>query len=131
MILTTDLPNILYRGKVRETYDLGNDTLLMIATDRISAFDVVLPAGIPTKGLILSRMSGFWFGQTSHIAPNHFISLADEAEDLIAEMAVEALNHDKAVIVLSSDADFVQLLRNPNLRLHNLSQEILNEDVLE
>ena len=54
-----------------------------------------------------------------------------EADDLIAEMAVEALNHDKAVIVLSSDADFVQLLRNPNLRLHNLSQEILNEDVLE
>ena len=88
MILTTDLPNILYRGKVRETYDLGNDTLLMIATDRISAFDVVLPAGIPTKGLILSRMSGFWFGQTSHIVPNHFISLADEAEDLIANSPV-------------------------------------------
>ena len=60
----------------------------MIATDRISAFDVDLPAGIPTKGLILSRMSGFWFGQTSHIVPNHFISLADEAEDLIANSPV-------------------------------------------
>lgn len=83
MILTTDLPNILYKGKVRETYDLGNDSLLMIATDRISAFDVVLPTGIPEKGLILSRMSAFWFSKTSHIVPNHFISMADESEDLL------------------------------------------------
>ena len=83
MLLTTDLPGILYRGKVRETYDLGNNSLLMIATDRISAFDVVLPTGIPEKGLILSRMSAFWFSKTDHIVPNHFISMADEAEDLI------------------------------------------------
>ena len=61
IILQTNLPNLLHRGKVRDTYDLGDGLLLMVATDRISAFDVVLPNGVPSKGLILSRMSAFWF----------------------------------------------------------------------
>jgi phosphoribosylaminoimidazole-succinocarboxamide synthase len=50
----------------------------MVATDRISAFDVVLPNGIPNKGLVLNRMSAFWFDRTRHLAPNHFLALADE-----------------------------------------------------
>ena len=58
------------RGKVRDTFDLG-DHLLMIATDRVSAFDVVLPNGIPDKGVILTQMSRWWFDQTREICPNH------------------------------------------------------------
>lgn len=76
--METNLPNILYRGKVRDTYDLGFGRLLMVATDRLSAFDVVLPTGIPNKGKILSRMSKFWFEKTSHVVPNHLIAMADE-----------------------------------------------------
>lgn len=77
MIIETDLPSILHRGKVRDTYLLNDGQLLMVATDRISAFDVVLPNGIPDKGLVLNRMSAFWFEQTQHLVPNHFIALAD------------------------------------------------------
>ena len=60
-------------GKVRDTYDLG-DRLLMVTTDRLSAFDVVLPNGIPGKGEVLTRLSAFWFARTSDIAPNHLLS---------------------------------------------------------
>jgi len=71
--------NLFHRGKVRDTYDLG-DRLLMVATDRISAFDVVLPNGIPDKGRVLTQLSDFWFGRTSDVAPNHFIRLIDSTE---------------------------------------------------
>ena len=60
-------------GKVRDVYDL-NDKLLMVVTDRISAFDVIMPNGIPDKGKILTQMSSFWFDQTSDIVENHLIS---------------------------------------------------------
>jgi phosphoribosylaminoimidazole-succinocarboxamide synthase len=59
-------------GKVRDIYDLG-DTLLFIATDRISAFDYVLGSGIPDKGRVLTQLSAFWFGQTQQIVPNHVL----------------------------------------------------------
>ena len=78
MILETHLPNLIHKGKVRDTYALGSGLLLMVATDRISAFDVVLPSGIPDKGLVLSRMSAFWFGKTSNLSDNHFIGMADD-----------------------------------------------------
>ena len=61
------------RGKVRDLYDLG-DTLLIVATDRISAFDYVLGSGIPDKGRVLTQLSAFWFGRTAHIVKNHLIS---------------------------------------------------------
>lgn len=77
-ITTTSLPNPFHRGKVRDTYDLGGGLLLMVATDRISAFDVVLPTGVPEKGVVLSRMSAFWFRKTAHIIPNHYIAMANE-----------------------------------------------------
>ncbi len=67
-----DLP-LKGRGKVRDIYDLG-DTLLIVATDRISAFDVVLPNPIPDKGRILTQISRFWFEATRDIVPNHLIS---------------------------------------------------------
>ena len=70
-----DLP-LLARGKVRDIYDL-DDKLLIVATDRLSAFDVILPAGIPDKGLVLTQLSAFWFERTGDIVPNHFIRLVD------------------------------------------------------
>lgn len=80
MYLETKLPNFLHRGKVRDTYSVDDKTLLMVATDRISAFDVVLPTGIPSKGKVLNRISAFWFDKTKHIIPNHLICLADAPE---------------------------------------------------
>ena len=77
MLLETRLPNQLHRGKVRDTYAVNDELLLMVATDRISAFDVVLPDGIPEKGRVLNRMSAFWFEKTMHLVPNHLICLAD------------------------------------------------------
>ncbi len=61
------------RGKVRDIYDLG-DALLIVATDRISAFDVVLPNAVPEKGRVLTQISRFWFSQTTAIVPNHLIA---------------------------------------------------------
>ena len=81
-IRETTLPNLFHRGKVRDTYDLGEGLLLMVATDRISAFDVVLPTAIPEKGVVLCQMSAFWFQQTAHLAPNHVVDLAVSREDL-------------------------------------------------
>ncbi len=71
LVETIDAPKIA-SGKVREIYDLG-DSVLLVASDRISAFDVVLPGGIPGRGLILTQLSHFWFEQTKSIAPNHII----------------------------------------------------------
>src|SRR4030042_5043364 len=62
------------RGKVRDIYDFG-DRLLIVATDRISAFDVVMPNPIPDKGKVLTQLSKFWFDLTKDIVPNHIISL--------------------------------------------------------
>ena len=78
VLLETDLPNLYYRGKVRDTYEMDSDQFLLIATDRVSAFDVVLPAGIPDKGIVLSQLSAFWFEQTSHIVPNHLIEVVND-----------------------------------------------------
>ena len=74
-VLQTDIPGLtkFIQGKVRDVYDLG-DALLVVATDRLSAFDVILPTGIPGKGRVLTALSEFWFEKTSHIVPNHFIS---------------------------------------------------------
>ena len=75
IILKTDMPDIKFirSGKVRDIYDLG-DSLLMIASDRISAFDVVLPNGIPEKGKLLTQISTYWFRQMEDIINNHLIS---------------------------------------------------------
>jgi phosphoribosylaminoimidazole-succinocarboxamide synthase len=80
VLLESTLPNPTYRGKVRDTYDLG-ERMLIVATDRISAFDVVLPTGIPDKGKVLSQMSAWWFQRTKDVVPNHFIRLADGTAD--------------------------------------------------
>ena len=80
VLLETNLSLPLFRrGKVRDVYDLG-DKLLVVSTDRISAFDVVLPCGIPDKGKVLNQLSAFWFGKTAHIVLNHLIkAIGDNA----------------------------------------------------
>jgi phosphoribosylaminoimidazole-succinocarboxamide synthase len=70
---TTALPHV-YSGKVRELYEVGHDRLLMVASDRVSVFDVVLPDVIPDKGRVLTGLSHFWFDRTKSIVPNHVIS---------------------------------------------------------
>jgi phosphoribosylaminoimidazole-succinocarboxamide synthase len=77
-VFETNLPGLLHRGKVRDTYDLGDDRLLMVASDRISAFDVVMDQPIPGKGVILTQMSSFWFDVIGHVMPNHVIATADD-----------------------------------------------------
>ncbi|MHC1578486.1 MAG: phosphoribosylaminoimidazolesuccinocarboxamide synthase [Dehalococcoidia bacterium] len=77
VLIDTNLSLPLFRrGKVRDVYDLG-DKLLIVSTDRISAFDVVLPCGIPDKGKVLNQLSAFWFEKTAHILPNHVIKVID------------------------------------------------------
>ena len=74
VILETALPIPRFaHGKVRDMYDLG-DRLLIVTTDRISAFDVVLPMGIPEKGRVLNQLSAFWFQRMGHLIPNHLIT---------------------------------------------------------
>ena len=74
-----DLP-LLAKGKVREIYDLGDD-LLMVASDRISTYDVIHPTPIPDKGRVLTGLSVLWFGLTGDIVPNHFVSATDGVPD--------------------------------------------------
>ena len=74
-LMETDLGLPLFsRGKVRDTYELDGDRLLMVATDRLSAFDRVLPNGIPDRGKVLTQMSVWWFSMTHHFQDNHLIS---------------------------------------------------------
>ena len=65
----------VHQGKVRDIYDVDSDHLLIVTTDRLSAFDVVLPDPIPFKGEVLTRISLFWFAKTRHIVPNHLSDL--------------------------------------------------------
>src|SRR5271157_6028669 len=78
-ILQLDLPGIrkIKSGKVREIFDLG-DRLLFVATDRISAFDCVMPNGIPLKGEVLTQLSYFWFDLLAEVAPNHLAACATD-----------------------------------------------------
>ena len=90
VLMKTDLPLPLFiRGKVRDTYDLGSH-LLIVATDRISAFDMVLPTGIPLKGHVLNRLSSFWFRRTAEIIPNHMTEAVDNVHSLDSYVPAES-----------------------------------------
>jgi phosphoribosylaminoimidazole-succinocarboxamide synthase len=90
VLMTTELPlPIFIQGKVRDTYDLGSH-LLIVSTDRISAFDVVLPNGIPLKGHVLNRLSSFWFRRTSEIIPNHMTEAIDDVHCLDSYLPKES-----------------------------------------
>src|SRR3954467_10327835 len=78
-LMTTALPGLpepSSKGKVREMYDLG-EQLLIVTTDRISAFDVVMANGIPDKGKVLNQLSGFWFKELADVCPNHLVTIDD------------------------------------------------------
>ena len=83
-LLTTSIQSLplLARGKVRDNYAVGDDRILMVATDRLSAFDVVMEDGIPGKGELLTRMALFWFERLAHIVPNHLTG--DDPESVVA-----------------------------------------------
>jgi phosphoribosylaminoimidazole-succinocarboxamide synthase len=82
-VLETNLPfPVFKKGKVRDVYDLG-DRLLIVSTDRISAFDVVLPNAIPYKGEALNRLSVYWFNKTKNIVPNHILDVVDQRTVLV------------------------------------------------
>ena len=78
------MPDALHvgSGKVRELYTVGDDHLLLVASDRISTFDVVLPTEIPDKGRVLTGLSAFWFARTRHIVPNHLVALRPDGRSL-------------------------------------------------
>ena len=84
-LMQSDVPGLKLaaRGKVRDLYDLG-DRLLLVAPDRLSAFDVVLPTPIPDKGRVLTQTSAFWFKKTAHLVPNHIISA--DFDEIVAQL---------------------------------------------
>jgi phosphoribosylaminoimidazole-succinocarboxamide synthase len=82
VLITTELPLPMFvKGKVRDTYNLGKE-LLIVATDRLSAFDVVLPCGIPDKGKVLNQLSAFWFDRTRDIITNHVVETVTDVRSL-------------------------------------------------
>ena len=87
----------IHQGKVRDIYDVDAEHLLIVATDRLSAFDVVLPDPIPFKGEVLTRISTFWFEHTSHITPNHLSHL--RVEDVVGDAAECAQLAGRAMVV--------------------------------
>jgi phosphoribosylaminoimidazole-succinocarboxamide synthase len=97
-LLQSDLPGLalLHRGKVRDVYALPGNELLIVASDRLSAFDVVLPDPIPGKGEMLCQMSNFWFDKTAHLLPNHLTGR--EVADVLPAGVDPALYAKRAVV---------------------------------
>ncbi|NBI13973.1 phosphoribosylaminoimidazolesuccinocarboxamide synthase [[Haemophilus] felis] len=85
----------IYSGKVRDLYEVDDKRMLMVATDRLSAFDVILEDPIPRKGEILTQISNFWFNKLAHIMPNHFIG--DSVYDVLPKAEADAVK-DRAVV---------------------------------
>lgn len=102
LLLETDLPNRWRRGKVRDTYDLG-DKLLIVATDRISAFDVVLDGGIPRKGEILTRLSAWWFDRIKEVVPNHFLALITKENADLVPLPLDERYYGRSMLVRKAE----------------------------
>ncbi len=88
---------LLHRGKVRDVYELDAEHLLFVATDRLSAFDVVLPDPVPGKGIVLTRISNFWFDRTRHLCPNHLTGIP--VDRYVTDPGALALLEGRAVVV--------------------------------
>jgi phosphoribosylaminoimidazole-succinocarboxamide synthase len=88
---------MINRGKVRDIYDLGADKMLIVTTDRLSAFDVVLPTPIAYKGAVLTQIANFWFDQLSHIIPNHLTGMDSNA--VVSDTAEKAQLGERAIVV--------------------------------
>lgn len=87
----------IHQGKVRDIYDVDSDHLLIVTTDRLSAFDVVLPDPIPSKGEVLTQISLFWFAKTQHMVANHLCAL--KVEDVVADSRERAQLAGRAMVV--------------------------------
>jgi phosphoribosylaminoimidazole-succinocarboxamide synthase len=87
----------IHQGKVRDIYDVDAEHLLIVATDRLSAFDVVLPDPIPFKGQVLTQISLFWFGRTAHITPNHLAGV--RVEDVVSDTEERAQLAGRSMVV--------------------------------
>ncbi|MCW8945048.1 MAG: phosphoribosylaminoimidazolesuccinocarboxamide synthase [Sedimenticola sp.] len=98
-LFETELPHLklLSRGKVRDIFDIDDDHMLIVASDRLSAFDVVLPQPIPGKGEVLTRVANFWFGRTGSILPNHLSDLP--LEQVVPDPEQRAMLGDRAIVV--------------------------------
>ena len=98
-LFETDLPHLklLTRGKVRDIFDIDEGHMLIVASDRLSAFDVVLPQPIPGKGEVLTRVANFWFERTRSILPNHLSDLP--LEQVVPDPAQRAMLGDRAIVV--------------------------------
>lgn len=98
-VTTTDLSGLecVHRGKVRDSYALDDERLLIVATDRLSAYDVVLPDPIPGKGIVLTQLSNFWFEQTAGLVRNHL--LPDHPVDVLPDASQAAQVAERAVVV--------------------------------
>lgn len=88
---------LINRGKVRDIYEVDQNHLLIVTTDRLSAFDVILPQPIPGKGEVLTRVANFWFKRTSHLLPNHLAQL--NLDDIIKDPAQRAILGDRVMLV--------------------------------
>ena len=93
-----DLPSRAHQGKVRDTYDLG-DQLLIVATDRISALDVILPTPIPRKGEVLTRLSAWWFERIRNVIPNHFVALITAKNASTVPLPLDDRYHGRSMLV--------------------------------
>ena len=87
----------LHRGKVRDLYEIDADRMLIIQTDRLSAFDVILPNPIPGKGHVLTAMSNFWFGKLGHVVPNHLTGI--DPQSVVKGEEEKAQVRDRAIVV--------------------------------
>lgn len=88
---------LIHQGKVRDIYDIDADTMLLIATDRLSAFDVILPTPIPGKGAILTEIANFWFEKLKHVVPNHLTGI--NPDSLVSDPAEKAQLGKRALVV--------------------------------
>ena len=88
---------LVSQGKVRDIYSVDEKHLLIVTTDRLSAFDVILPDPIPGKGAVLTNMSNFWFARTKNIVPNHLSDIA--LQDVLTNADERATVGDRAIVV--------------------------------
>jgi len=102
-LFNSDLKSLplVARGKVRDIYGVGEDHLLIVVTDRMSAFDVVLPTAIQGKGAVLTGISNFWFERTRDLIPNHLSELS--LEDVLPDAAERAQVEGRAIVVRKLD----------------------------
>jgi len=98
-LLKTNLKSLklIHQGKVRDIYDIDDNTMLLVSTDRLSAFDVILPTGIQNKGAMLTQMANFWFKQLAHVVPNHLTGI--DPDTVVTSAEDKAQLGSRAVVV--------------------------------